>query len=294
MITEFTLPAGGGGGVESATTKIVLGASVDKPTVKLGDSVKLTFAYDHQNAGGDEAGTSTGQKATIDIQVKRGAVQTYHETRQDVAKGSYEVDITKYLLLGSHDIYVVATTIDPNTGKQQRKQAYISVRTLTLALSSSYNISQGLSSGGFGTSDTIEIPYTVSGTGTKAVALYVDGKQRNLHSVTRSGIVNDHFALAMSGLNVGRHTVQMVATMEVDGLTLKSESIYFDILKRGASGSFIGIKTTHADGRILEGTAHGTPKITVGQYEKSDHSRIRQGSPFQFHEDRGHGAGVVL
>ena len=268
VITEFTLPAGGGGGSESATTKIVLGASVDKPTVKLGDSVKLTFAYDHQNAGGDEAGTSTGQKATIDIQVKRGAVQSFHETRQDVAKGSYEVDITKYLLLGFHDIYVIATTTDPNTGKQQRKQAYISVRTLTLSLSSSYNISQGLSSGGFGNSDTIEIPYTVSGTGTKAVALYVDGKQRNLHSVTRSGIVNDHFALAMSGLNVGRHTVQMVATMEVDGLTLKSESIYFDIFKRGLSGSFIGIKTTYADGRILEGTAHGTPKITVGQYEK--------------------------
>lgn len=268
VITEFTLPAGGGGGGESATTKIVLGASVDKPTVKLGDSVKLTFAYDHQNAGGDEAGTSTGQKATIDIQVKRGAVQTYHETRQDVAKGSYELDITKYLLLGSHDIYVVATTTDPNTGKQQRKQAYISVRTLTLSLSSSYNISQGLSAGGFGNSETIEIPYTVSGTGTKAVALYVDGKQRNLHSVTRSGIVNDHFALAMSGLNVGRHTVQMVATMEVDGLTLKSESIYFDIFKRGSSGSFIGIKTTHEDGRILEGTAHKTPKITVGQYEK--------------------------
>lgn len=268
VITEFTLPAGGGGGGESATTKIVLGASVDKPTVKLGDTVKLTFAYDHQNTGGDEAGTSTGQKATIDIQVRRGAVQTHHETRQDVAKGSYEVDITKYLLLGSHDIYVVATTTDPNTGKQQRKQAYISVRTLTLSLSSSYNISQGLSSGGFGNSETIEIPYTVSGTGTKAVALYVDGKQRNLHSVTRSGIVNDHFALAMSGLNVGRHTVQMVATMEVDGLTLKSESIYFDIFKRGASGSFIGIKTTHADGRILEGTAHRIPKITVGQYEK--------------------------
>ncbi len=268
VITEFTLPAGGGGGGESAATKIVLGASVDKPTVKLGDSVKLTFAYDHQNAGGDEAGTSTGQKATIDIQVRRGAVQTHHETRQDVAKGSYEVDITKYLLLGSHDIYVVATTTDPNTGKQQRKQAYISVRTLTLSLLSSYNISQGLSSGGFGNSETIEIPYTVSGTGTKAVALYVDGKQRNLHSVTRSGVVNDHFALAMSGLNVGRHTVQMVATMEVDGLTLKSESIYFDIFKRGSSGSFIGIKTTHEDGRIFEGTAHKTPKITVGQYEK--------------------------
>lgn len=267
-ITEFTLPAGGGGGGESATTKIVLGASVDKPTVKYGDTVKLTFAYDHQNYGGDEAGTSTGQKATIEIQVKRGAVQTFYETRQEVSKGSYEIDLTKYILLGSHDIYVIATTTDPNTGQPQRKQAYVSVKSYTLSLSSSYNISQGLSSGGFGTGDTVEIPYTVSGTGTKAVALYVDGVQRNLHSVTKSGIVNSYFTLAMAGLGVGRHTVQMVATMEVDGLMLKSESIYFDILKRGDSGAFIGIKTTHADGRILEGTAHGTPVITVGQYER--------------------------
>ncbi len=225
VITEFTIPAGGGGGGDdTSTTKIVLSAALDKKTIKEGDPVLLTWIYDHQYSGGDDKGQSTGQKAAVQITVRRGTTVTYSDTKQDVAAGTYTLDLTKYLLLGTSDIYVVATATDPNTGKQQRKQAYISVKVVTLTLSSSYNISNGIAQGGFDTGDTIEIPYSVNGSGTKSVALYVDGKQRNLHSVTRSGTTNDTFRLAMSGLTVGRHTVQMVAEMEQDGLTLKSES----------------------------------------------------------------------
>ena len=54
----------------------------------------------------------------------------------------------------------------------------------------------------------------------------------------------------MAGLSVGRHTVQMVAEMEQDSLTLCSESIYFDILKRGSNAPFIGTKIIHPDGRF--------------------------------------------
>ncbi len=271
VITEFTVKGGGGsGGEDASTTKIVLSASVDKTTIKAGDPLTLTYTYDHQYSGGDDKGQTTGQKAIIQITARRGAISTYNETKQDLSAGTYTVDLTKYILLGTTDIYVVATTTDPNTGKQQKKQAYINVKAVTLSLSSSYNISSGLANGGFANSDTIEIPYSVNGSGTKAVALYVDGVQRNLHSVTRSGTTNDTFRLAMSGLSVGRHTVQMVAEMEQDGLTLKSESIYFDIFKRGSVTPVIGTKMVHADGRILTGTAHSIPTIEAGQYEKCE------------------------
>ena len=73
--------------VRGSTTKIVLGASVDKPTVKEGDPVRLTYTYDHQYGSGDEKGESTGQKAKITVQVRRGATTTYSETVQDVSKG---------------------------------------------------------------------------------------------------------------------------------------------------------------------------------------------------------------
>lgn len=121
-ITSVDLPAGSGGGGEGgSTTRIVLGASVDNPTVKEGGSVKLTWTYDHQYSSGDEKGESTGQKAAVTIQVKRGATTTYSESVRDVSKGTYTLDLTKYLLLGTSDIYVIAETTDPTTGKAQKK-----------------------------------------------------------------------------------------------------------------------------------------------------------------------------
>lgn len=165
-VVAVDLPAGGGsGGGDTSTTRIVLGASVDNPTVKEGGSVKLTWSYDHQYTAGDEKGESTGQKATVQITVKRGATTTYSETIQEVSKGTYTLDLTKYLLLGTSDIYVVATATDPSTGKTQKKQAYVSVKSVTLSLSSSYNIAGGLAQGGLGADDTATIPYAVTGTG---------------------------------------------------------------------------------------------------------------------------------
>lgn len=129
-IAGVDIPAGGGGGGESVTTKIVLSAGVDHPVVKEGGSVRLTYTYDHQYAAGDDAGTTTGQKATIRITASRGSVEAFGETVQDVSKGSYTLDLTPYLQAGVTDIYVRATTTDPETGRQQSKQAYVSVRAV--------------------------------------------------------------------------------------------------------------------------------------------------------------------
>ena len=203
--------------------------------------------------------------------MRRGATTTYSETIQDVSRGTYTLDLTKYLFAGTSDIYVTAETTDPATGKAQKKQAYVSVRSVMLTLSSSYNIASGLSSGGYGSQESASIPYAVSGTGTKTVTLYVDGRQKEAHTVTRSGITNGSFIIPMSGLSVGRHTVQMVAEMDAgDSLTLKSESIYLDLLKAGSSEPYVGLMITHRDGRILTGTAHLTPVIEVGQYENCE------------------------
>lgn len=271
-VVAVDLPAGSGSsGDGGSTTKIVLGASVDKSTIKEGDAVKLTYTYDHQYSSGDEKGESTGQKAKVTIQIKRGATLTYSDTTQEVSKGTYTLDLTKYLLGGTSDIYVIAETTDPVSGKTQKKQAYVSVRSVTLSLSSSYNVASGLNSGGYGANQTVSIPYAVNGTGTKVVTLYVDGRQKEAHTVTRSGTTNSSFNVSMSGLSVGRHTVQMVAEMEAgDGLTLKSESIYLDILKAGSSMPYVGLMITHKDGRILNSAEHLIPVIEVGQYESCE------------------------
>ena len=269
-IVGLDIPAGrgGGGGGDTSTTKIVLTAETDKSIIKEGDSAMLTWTYDHQYSSGDEKGTSTGQKATVSIEMKRGATLMYADTQQDVSKGTYTLDLTKYLQLGTTDIYVRATTTDPTTGKTQTKQSYVSVKAVSLALSSGFNIAECVAKGGYGVSEAVSIPFAVSGSGDKTVTLYLDGHQWDSQTVKRSGTTNGSFSLSMSGLSIGRHTVQLVAEMEASQeLTLKSESIYFDILKAGQNAPYIGTKLTFGDGRIFADD-HLTPTIETGQYEQ--------------------------
>ena len=268
-IASADIPAGsGGGGGDASTTKIVLDAAVDKTIIKEGDSAMLTWTYDHQYSSGDEKGTSTGQKATVSIEMKRGATVMYADTQHDVSKGTYTLDLTKYLLLGTTDIYVRATTTDPTTDKTQTRQSYVSVKAVTLALSSSFNIAECVAKGGYGVSEAVSIPFAVSGSGDKTVTLYLDGHQWDSQTVKRSGTTNGSFSLSMSGVSIGRHTVQIVAEMEASAeLTLKSESIYFDILKAGQNAPYIGTKLTFGDGRIFADD-HLTPTVETGQYEQ--------------------------
>ena len=268
-IASADIPAGnGGGGGDASTTKIVLDAAVSKTIIKEGDSTMLTWTYDHQYSSGDEKGTSTGQKATVSIEMKRGATVMYADTQHDVSKGTYTLDLTKYLLLGTTDIYVKATTTDPTTGKTQTRQSYVSVKAVTLALSSSFNIAECVAKGGYGVSEAVSIPFAVSGSGDKTVTLYLDGHQWDSQTVKRSGTTNGSFSLSMSGVSIGRHTVQIVAEMEASAeLTLKSESIYFDILKAGQNAPYIGTKLTFGDGRIFADD-HLTPTVETGQYEQ--------------------------
>jgi hypothetical protein len=268
-IASADIPAGsGGGGGDASTTKIVLDAAVSKTIIKEGDSAMLTWTYDHQYSSGEEKGTSTGQKATVSIEMKRGATVMYADTQHDVSKGTYTLDLTKYLLLGTTDIYVRATTTDPTTGKTQTRQSYVSVKAVTLALSSSFNIAECVAKGGYGVSEAVSIPFAVSGSGDKTVTLYLDGHQWDSQTVKRSGTTNGSFSLSMSGVSIGRHTVQIIAEMEASAeLTLKSESIYFDILKAGQNAPYIGTKLTFGDGRIFADD-HLTPTIETGQYEQ--------------------------
>ena len=269
-IAGADIPAGGGGGGggDASTTKIVLGASVSQDIVKEGGASLLTWTYDHQYTSGDDAGLTTGQKATVEIRVQRGSILVYSVTMDDVSKGTYELELTKYLQVGTTDVYVKASVVDPGTGKTQTKQAYQNVKVVNLTLASGYNLGEGMTQGGYGGSESAVIPYTIQGTGVKTVFLYVDGKQKETQTVTRSGTTNGSFTIPMSGLTVGRHTVQMVAEMEASAeLTLRSESIYTDIFKAGSSAPLIGTKHVFADGRIFT-TDHLTPRLAAGQYEQ--------------------------
>lgn len=254
--TEFS---GGGGGGTSTASRIVLTATLDKAQVKEGGTAQLTYSYNHVNADGD----NDGIKADITVTISRGTTQTYQVTTKNVSAGTYTLDVSEYLLVGTTDIYVkaVATTED---GTRQTKQAYTSINVITLSLTSSYNLGSTIANGGYKNSDTIEIPFTITGSGTKDVSMYVDGAENPVsQTINKSGTVNGSFTIKGSTLTAGRHTIQLVA--ERNGL--KSNSIYMDVLKAGQNVPFVGIKYTDKSGTILT-TTHLTPTLQAYQYEQ--------------------------
>ncbi len=254
---EFT--GGGGGGGGSTASRIVITASLDKAQVKEGGNAELTYSYNHVNADGE----SDGIKADITVTIKRGTTQTFEQTYKNVSAGTYTLDISDYLLAGTIDVYVKAVAVTAE-GTQQTKQAYTSISVITLLLASSYNLGSTIADGGYKNTDTIEIPFTITGSGTKDVSMYIDGSSTpSTQTINKSGTVNGSFIIQASTLTSGRHTVQLVA--ERNGLL--SDSIYIDILKAGLNTPFIGIKYTNKNGTILF-SDHLTPTLEVGQYEE--------------------------
>lgn len=273
---DIPVGSGGGSGEQGQSAKIVLSVSVDNPVIREGNPVKLSISYDHQYLGGDQGGESTGQRADIEITVKNGAVTTFSTTLTDVAPGNLEpLDLTSYIRSGTTDITVKASVIDPETGAKRTRQATAQVRALTLALSSSYTLANTIAGGGYKPNETVAIPFTVSGSGSKTVSLYLDGRPFDTKVINKSGKTNGSFTVPMTGLSTGRHNVQMVAELEAsDALTLYSESVFIDLLKANALGEapapFIGAMIIFPDGRIFEGTDYLTPTLEIGQFERLD------------------------
>lgn len=254
-IASVNLPKGGGDG-EMSLTKPRVTASVNSSQIKLGDNASLTWFYDHVNS----EGVSDGVRGTIEITINRGTVQTYNNIIENVSAGTTStLDITPYMLAGTMDIYVKATCVAID-GTVQTKQAYANIYVLALSLTSSFNISSSLTNGGYG-DEVITVPFTVTGSGTKVISLYLDGEQALSETVSRSGTTNSTFSLNGSELSAGKHNIQLVA--EKDGLY--SESIFMDILKSGSAVPFIGIKAIFRDGRIY--TESLVPSFDVAQYE---------------------------
>ncbi len=250
---------GGGGGGGSTASRIIITAALDKSQVKEGGNAMLTYSYNHVNADGE----SDGIKANITVTVQRGTTQTFQQTYNNVSAGTFTLDISDYLLAGTVDVYVKAVAVTAE-GTQQTKQAYTSISVVTLLLTSSYNLGSTIANGGYKNTDTIEIPFTITGSGTKDVSMYVDGSETpTTQTINKSGTVNGSFTIQGSSLTAGRHTVQLVA--ERNGLL--SDSIYIDIMKAGLNTPFIGIKYTNKNGTILF-SDHLTPTLTVGQYEE--------------------------
>lgn len=265
QVAQFIVTGGGGGG-DTSSSKILLSAAVSAAKVKEGGHSILSWYYNHVNSENQADGIS----GDVTVTVTRGAVTLHEETLTNVSpsEAAHQIVLDAWLTTaGNVGVTLRATANDNGTIQTKRYYIAVNVVALELTLNNSGTLIGKSVSGGYADGETITVGYTLKGSGTKEVSLYVDGSAvPQTQTVTRAGTTNGQFTLAATGLTAGRHVLQLVA--ENDGLM--SESTYIDILKAGGNAPFIGLLFTSGDGTIFGAEDYLTPTMMATQYANSE------------------------
>ena len=261
QVAQFIVNGGGGGG-DTSTSKILLSAAVSAAKVKEGGHSVLTWYYNHVNSENQADGIS----GDVTVTVTRGAVTLHEEilTNVNPSVSGHTIDLDAWLTTaGTIGVTLRATANDNGTTQSKRYYVAVAVVSLELALSNAATLIGKAMQGGYEDGETVTVGFTLKGSGTKEVSLYVDGNPTpTTQTVTRAGTTNGQFTLAASNLAAGRHVLQLVA--ENDGLL--SSSTYIDILKAGAAAPFIGLLFETDNGIIFDSEDYLTPTIAATQY----------------------------
>lgn len=246
----------GGGGGSAAAAKVVLERLTGNPTVKAGDTVRLSYKYDHVDTS---TGQTTGNAARVTVTVVRGA--TTYSFGSTVAAGTVqEVDVTRFLGVGTNQVRVRAEVGEG--AEMQAATVSWSVQVVQLSLSSAYSVATIIYKG-----DRVSVPYALTGSGQKTLRCYVDGVDVEDRAVTASS-ANGAFLIDTSALSHGAHPVQLVAELELDGGgTIRSNSIYLDLAVReeGNTAPVVAARFGYADGTVIP--AGGRPYVPLRQYD---------------------------
>ena len=254
QVTEFVVAGGGaGGGGTARSSKTQLITQLTSNRVKLGDRVVLTYTYNHLVEGEPD-----GTPARLNILLKRGVT-----TIADIALGSTPngttatLDLSKYLTTADgYSILLTAEYEEDGQLKTRKAQAFLSVIDLKLSLYNKAEVEAFIAGGGV--AENLSAIFSVRGSA-KELSLYIDGELHESKPLTSAG-GRQTFSLPLRTLSSGSHSVQAVAT--ADGI--KSNSLYFDLLKGGSNAPFVGVLFSRADGRIFAKSE--TPTLLGEQY----------------------------
>ena len=182
----------------------------------------IDFTFDVKN----KQGASTGESVIVKYTFMRGA------TKQEVSEikpfgSSVHFNIDKYLSEGTNTIIVSVT--GQNT--LAATSVAITYEVVNLQLSDSLDISKvyNLSNG----TAVLDVPYTISGYGTKIVEWYIDGEQlayvKSEDEIVESNTTRTKH-ITLSNLNQGKHSLQFRAYTTVNGEKFYTDTLYRDII----------------------------------------------------------------
>ena len=182
----------------------------------------IDFTFDIKN----KQGASTGESVIVKYTFMRGA------TKQEVSEmrpfgSSVHFNIDKYIAEGTNTIIVAVTgqnTLASTTVAITYEVVNLQL-TDTLDISKVYNLTNGTA--------TLDVPYAISGYGTKILEWYIDGVQLD-YVKAEDEIVESNTTrtkhITLANLSQGKHSLQFRAYTTVAGIKYYTNTLYRDIL----------------------------------------------------------------
>lgn len=156
-----------------------------------------------------EDGISTGAGA---VTVKVGGILRYSAT---VDQGDVAIDVSGYLSTGSNAVRISVS----DTYGNSRTIAF-TINVITLTLSSSFDAAVAYTG-------AITFPYTPVGAVEKTIHFVLDGVEIG-HTVT--SVSNRQLSFVIPAQSHGSHTFHVYFDAEIDGETVPSNGLYYDII----------------------------------------------------------------
>lgn len=182
----------------------------------------VSFKFDIRNKSGNSVGESVNATWTF---IKGSTKQTLKAKYRYGQTVSLNVD--KYLSEGTNNIIV--SIVGENT--LAATSVSVTYQVVNLQLSSGYDISRCYNLN-TNPEAIAEIPFTVSGYGTKKVEWWVDGVQLDediaIDEVTQTSASRTKL-LQVGNLSQGRHSLQVRAYTVIDGERFYSNVLYMDL-----------------------------------------------------------------
>lgn len=195
---------GGGGGSNNAVLTVSNTSGWLSKSIASGAACTVSLTWSSLE---DELSTGNGTlKITINGMVK---------TTQDVAQGAVTVDISKYLATGANMVKVNITDVYGNS-----RTINYSVSVVDVSVSSTFDASVPYSG-------QITYTYTPVGNVTKTMHFVVDDKELGTAEVSASGRQQSYVILAQTH---GAHSLLVYFTATVDGVEIKSNELYYELI----------------------------------------------------------------
>lgn len=204
--------SGGGGGSGSGSATIARVTPAEAQCV-FGSAFNIQYTFDAYDSSGDRVGSG---EATWYVGGVRRATST---ARQEVTNS---FDISQYLTAGTNNIRLSISVDTGGTAPTLVTKTW-TINAINLYAKWDYDDAT------INTASTTTLRWTPYGNLEKTTHIKVDGIERtDLQTVTsRSGVQQ---TVTFDRLSHGSHLVELYLTAEIDGVTVKSSSIFHDMV----------------------------------------------------------------